>query len=298
MNRKLLWGMLVVLLVTNIATLIVLNQNKNVRLNSSTAINKSEPAAVIGDNEIPYDEWIASLREDYGKAQLKKMINHEVVQQLAKKHDIDISEKVIAREMSLLTTTQGVMTDKTLSRKEKKWRKDILYRYQLEALLTSDVQIPEEKVRTYYNKYRNQYDFKSSMQLSHIVVNDLKTAEKIRDKLKDGAQFDLLAEKYSIDKDTKHDGGYLGFFVDASPSIPASYLTVAVDMKERTYSEPIRRADGVAIIFLHRKLPSIAFTYQEIKPYVERELAMDELDQSPSAASLWNELKVEWVYDN
>ncbi|RYG72676.1 protein secretion protein [Lentibacillus lipolyticus] len=298
MNRKLLWGIVAVLLVTNITTLLIWSQQKQIRINSGTAIDQSEPAAIIGEKEISYDEWIASLREEHGKQQLQTMIDKEVVRQLAEERDIHVSEKVIAREIALLTTTQGVMTEETTQQKEKQWRKDIQFRYRLEALLTDNVHIPENRVRTYYRKYQNQYDFQASIQLSHIVTPDMKTAEQVQKKLENGAEFRELARNYSIDEDTKQDGGYLGFFVNSSQFVPDVYVTAAAGMEERTYSEPIRRSDGVAIVFLHRKLPAIHFTYEEMKPYVKRELAMDELEQSLSATSLWREMEVEWVYEN
>ncbi len=164
---------------------------------------------------------MTSLRENQGKAQLETMIDYEVVRQLAKELGVSVSEKVIAREIALLTTTQGVMTEKITKKNEKKWREDILYRYRLEALLTADVHIPEDRVKTYYDKYQNQYDFKASTQLSHIVVPDRKTAEKVRKKLAGGSEFGKLARKYSMDEDTKQDGGYLGFSsIQAGPSLP------------------------------------------------------------------------------
>lgn len=299
MNRKLLWGIIVVLLITNIVTLIFWNQNETISLDhEDRKINQNEPVASAGDAVIAYEEWMASLRKDYGKEQLKTMINHQVVNQLARTNNITIDNKIIAREMALLTTMQGVMTEEETKRKEAEWREEILYRYQLEALLSADVNIPAEEVRSYYEDYQDQYDFQASTQLSHIVVPDMETAEKVKTELDNGASFNLLAQEYSIDKETKNEGGYLGFLVNTSQFWPAGYLDKVENMEERTYSEPFQSDEGAAIIYLHRKLPSITFDYEEIKPYVEQELAMDKLDQSLAAEALWDELDVQWIYEN
>ena len=68
-------------------------------------------------------------------------------------------------------------------------------------------------------------------------------------------------------------------------------------MEERTYSNPFKSQDGITILYLHRSLPSITFTYDEIKPYIKSELALDKLDQSLTADTLWDELDIEWVYE-
>ncbi|QKY70912.1 peptidyl-prolyl cis-trans isomerase [Lentibacillus sp. CBA3610] len=298
MNKKLLWGMIVVLLITNITTLIFWGQTGIGSIDGGNmGIDQTEPVASVGDQTISYDEWITALRENNGENQLKHLINQQVVQQLADANNVTIDEKIIAREIALLTTMQGVMTEEETNRKEAEWREDIIHRYQLEALLTADANIPDEDIRSYYEDYRDQYDVQASTQISHIVVDGFETAEKVHTELENGASFSLLAQEYSIDDETKDEGGYFGFLVNTSQFWPAGYLDKVEEMEERTYSEPFQSNENVVIIYLHRKLPPITFDYEEMKPYVERELAMDELDQSLSAESLWDELDVEWMYE-
>ncbi|GAA0609201.1 hypothetical protein GCM10009001_28360 [Virgibacillus siamensis] len=299
MKRNYLFGIIVVLLITNIATLIFWNRNdENVVLDSSNKkIDSREPVATIGEENIAYETWINALRANQGQEQLQRMIDREVVQQLAEEQNIEISEKVIAREIALLTTMQGVMTQEETAKKEAKWREDILYRYRLGALLTADITIPEKKIRNYYKDYHEQYNFKASIQLSHMVVSDMKTAEKVTKELENGATFSLLAKEYSIDEETREDGGYLGFFVDYSKFLPDGYAKRASKMNERSFSEPFKSGKNVAIIYLHRKLPDIKFSYKEIKPYIKRELALTKTNKNLDAKPLWNKLDVEWVYE-
>ncbi|WP_010531197.1 peptidylprolyl isomerase [Lentibacillus jeotgali] len=297
MNRKLLWGIITVLLVTNIATLMLWNQDETIPIDHhNNQINQREPVASAGDETISFDEWMLTLREEHGKEQLKIMMNRQVVQQLAEEHNVTVDDKVITREIAQLTTMQGVMTEEETNNKEERWRHDIKHRYQLEALLTADRDIPDQKVKTYYEDYKEQYNFKASTQVSHIVIPDMNTADRVISELENGASFDLLAQEYSIDEETKNNGGYLGFLVNTSQFWPDGYLDKVKNMEERTFSEPFETQNGVAIIYLHRKLPSITFDYDEIKPYVERELALNQMDQSLSAESLWDELKTDWIY--
>lgn len=297
MKRKLLFGIIVVLLITNVATLLLWNKDEKIVLHKDeTEISRNEPVATIGDKGVSYDKWMQTLREKHGKKQLANIIDREVVSQLAAEENIEISDKVIAREIALLTTMKGVMTKKETVAKEKEWRKDIKHRYQLGALLAAGSTIPEKKIRAFYEEYHEQYNFQASIQLSHIVVSDMKTAKKVKEELDHGASFGLLAQEYSTDKDTKNNGGYLGFFVKSSQFIPTNYADTATKMEERSYSDPIKSGNNVAIIYLHRKLPSITFTYEEIKPYIKRELALNKKSQPLEARPLWDKLGVEWVY--
>ncbi|UJL46509.1 peptidylprolyl isomerase [Virgibacillus sp. NKC19-16] len=298
MSRKLLLALIVVLLITNIATLLFWDNEQSIVRNNDEEIeiNNDGSVASIDGEAISYEEWMDSLRNSYGENQLEAMIDQAVVNQLAEAKKIDVHEKVIEREVALLTSMQGVTGEQEFEEKEEEWREDIRYRYQLQQLLTEDTSIPEEEVESYYNQYGNEYDFASSMQLSHIVVQNFETAEKVIGELEEGASFDLLAQEYSIDEESASDGGYLGFIRTNSQFFPNGYEEVAADMEEYSYSEPFEADTGVAIIYLHRKLQSIDFTYDEIKPYVESELALNEMDQSLQADPLWEELDIEWIY--
>ncbi|MBY7141648.1 peptidylprolyl isomerase [Virgibacillus sp. NKC19-3] len=290
MSRKLLLAVIVVLLITNIATLLVWNNQESIVRNNDEAV------ASIDGEAITYGEWMRSLRNSYGESQLKTMIDQTIVNQLADQKNIDVEEKIMEREVALLTSMQGVMSEEEFEEKEEDWREDIRYRYQLEQLLTEDISIPEDEIESYYDQYDNGYDFAASMQLSHIVVQNLDTAEKVVKELEEGAAFHLLAQEYSIDEESANDGGYLGFIPTNSQFFPEGYEEVAADMEEYSYSDPFEVDSGVAIIYLHRKLPSIEFTYEEIKPYIENELALHEMEQSLEADPLWEMLDIEWIY--
>ncbi|MBP1970390.1 foldase protein PrsA [Virgibacillus natechei] len=297
MSRKLLLGIIVVLVITNIASLLFWNNdNANVASDEEVDIDTEEAVASIGGEEVSYQDWMGALRSTYGENQLKTMIDYAVVNQLANEKNIEVDDKVVEREVALLTSMQGIMTAEEFEAEEEAWREDIRYRYQLEKLLTEDATIPEEEIQRYYDEYGNQYDFTSTMQLSHILVRDLDTAEQVTEELEEGASFDLLAQEYSIDEETKDEGGYLGFINTNSQFFPNGYEEVAADIEEHSYSEPFRADRGIAIIYVHRKLPAIEFTYEEMKPYVESELALQELNQSLTATPLWEELEIDWIY--
>ncbi|CDQ37752.1 MULTISPECIES: peptidyl-prolyl cis-trans isomerase [Virgibacillus] len=298
MSKKLLLAIIVVLLITNIATLLVWNNEERVELGNgdSKSLSQKEDVASVDGENITFQEWNQSLRNNYGKKQLQTLIDQKIVEQMADEKGIQISDKVINREISRLVAKQGVLSKSEYTALEEQWIEDIRYRYQLQLLLAEGASIPEEEITTYYNTYGDQYNFSASMQTSHILVDNMETANKIYEELEAGASFKLLAQEYSNDETTKKDGGYLGFIYTSSQFFPNGYADIAVDMKEHTYSKPFVADNGIAILYLHRKLPSIEFTYEEMKPYIKSELALQEKNQPLEAAALWSNKEIDWIY--
>ncbi|RLL41665.1 protein secretion protein [Oceanobacillus piezotolerans] len=298
MSKKLLLAVIIVLLITNIASVLIFSRGEMVTLDEDNQkLSARDTVATVDGETITSEAWINSLTNTYGKDQLKTMIDREVVEKLAEENKIEVDEKVISREISLLATMQGITSKEEYALLKDGWRRDIIYRYQLEQLLTMDTQIPEEEIKNFYDLHGNQYNFTAAMQLSHILVPDMQTAEKVIGELKQGASFPLLAEEYTMDEESENNGGYIGFLHTNSQFFPNGYEEVAHDMEEGTYSEPFRADTGIAIIYLHRKLPSITFTYDELKPYIKSELAMQKTDESLSASRLWGELEIDWIFE-
>src|SRR5690625_3250124 len=116
MSKRFLLSIVLVLIVTNVATLLFWNQNDPdadtvIEDKDGKQISTSQPVATIGDVEILYEDWKNALQADHGEVHLKKLIDQTVVTQLAEQKDIQISEKVIDYGVALLTTMQSVMTE-------------------------------------------------------------------------------------------------------------------------------------------------------------------------------------------
>ncbi|MBM7573175.1 peptidylprolyl isomerase [Aquibacillus albus] len=300
MTRKFLFGVIISLLITNLTTIGVwmVERNQDLSENFSVQVNKNEAVATINNKEIFYDDWIGALEGNFGEQVLKDLINKEVVFQLAKEQGIDINQKLIDRELSLLFTMAGVLTHDEIEPQIEKWEQRLLYRLYMEELLTQDISVDEGAIRKYYENHGGQYEFDESIQLSHIIVNDRETAIQITDELNAGASFAALAREYSIDENTKSDGGYLGFYTETTEFLPSDYFSKAIELEEHTYSEPFVTSNGIAILYLHRRLPSISFSYEELKPHMKRELALEEIETVISADLLWDKVDVDWIYGN
>lgn len=82
--------------------------------------------------------------------------------------------------------------------------------------------------------------------LAHIVVADQATAQQVVDKLKAGEDFAALAAQYSMDDQTKNNGGDLGWFTQEllAPEVGQ----VAFSLEPGQFSDPITTQHGFATI--------------------------------------------------
>ncbi|MDX7255023.1 hypothetical protein, partial [Klebsiella pneumoniae] len=78
-----------------------LTKNDAVPALGTGAKQGSEEIAVIGKEEITREEWMAELEERFGKETLEEMVNFKVVEELAEKHDIEISKEELDRELTM-----------------------------------------------------------------------------------------------------------------------------------------------------------------------------------------------------
>jgi parvulin-like peptidyl-prolyl isomerase len=82
----------------------------------------------------------------------------------------------------------------------------------LEETLKGDLRIPEDSVRSYYERNRDRFMTPAEIRISGILLEDSSRADSIRRMLEQGEPFERLAGRYSIQKATAARGGDMGFF--------------------------------------------------------------------------------------
>ena len=91
-------------------------------------------------------------------------------------------------------------------------------RDQLRARLLSDkiykavigkVKVSDTEIKAYYDSHKAQYMQPESREVRHILVKKQALADEIYAKLKNGADFEALAKRYTEDTPSKPDGGKL-----------------------------------------------------------------------------------------
>ncbi|MBT2575085.1 peptidyl-prolyl cis-trans isomerase [Bacillus sp. ISL-51] len=269
------------------------------KLTKSQAAGSSEESiASIDDKNITRQEWMKKMEDQYGKSTLEDMINAEVVEELAKKNKLTVSNSELEREFLLIkAVNNSFYEDDHVT--EKEWKDQIRYNILLEELLTRDIDISDKEMQSFYNKNKELYQFDDSYRIRHIVVKSEKEAERVLADLKGGSSFEAVAAERSTDRYTSQYGGDLGFITENQDNIPPAYITEAKNLKENEWSsEPIKVSAGYAVIQLKEKLKARTFSYDEVKSQIRRQIAMDQLGDKATVKTLWKEAGVSWFYED
>lgn len=238
---------------------------------------------------------MAELESRYGKDTLKDLVNMKVVEELAEKYAITVSEDVMERELAVYKSMYNSL-DEEQPGNEENWEQQIRYSILLEELLTRDVLVTEKEMETFYENNKDLYSIKEAYHLSHIVVKTEKEANMLLDELAGGSSFEALALEKSLDEFTANQGGDIGFVSKDNEYVPGAYLEAVLKLGEGDWSEPIQVDEGYAIILLHKKLEGETYSYKEVKGQIRRQIALEQMEGPVSAEPLWDEIGVSWFY--
>lgn len=252
----------------------------------------NEVVATVGKDEITRQDWLKVMEERYGKDVLKEMIDQKVIESLAKKYDIKVSDAAIERELLLVKTMYG--SDN--SSNEEEWKKQIESSLLLEEILTRDVEIPEDELKAYYDENISLYKVPTSYHVSQIVVKTIDEAEQTLDELKQGSNFATLAMERSIDEFSATQGGDIGFIREEDTNISSDYLKALEKLKPGEWSKPIHVDNGYVIALLHEKIEGKNYRFKEVKDEIKRTIALEQMEGTSFAEDFWDELNVDWFY--
>ncbi len=206
---------------------------------------------------------------------IDRLIEDKVILDAARSRKYDIQEDQIVLEVNkqidLAKKRFGDERDffkelkkegKTLADLKKDYRKEITDELLRQKIVrdevTSKIDASDDKVKEYYRQkfYR--------VRARHILVKTKAEATKLYYQLKDGADFEELAKKHSIDPSAGN-GGDLGYFA-RGVMIP-SFEEAAFSLAKGEFSEPVQTPFGYHLI----KVEDIEKP-QEIKPLSREEL--------------------------
>lgn len=288
LGKKQLWMVIAGLVALNCFTIIFFLSKPE------WASSNGETVATVGNDSISRQEWLNELEARYGKDTLKDLVDQKVVEQMAKKYHIKVSEQDVNRELKMMKTRYGTYGQQNGN--EEKWKQQIKDNILLEELLTRDVVIKEEELKSYYEQNKSLFDIPDSYHISQIVTKSKKDAEQTLRELEQGSNFQALAMERSIDEFTANQGGDLGFVSEEDERIPASVFNKLKELKPGKWSKPIKTDKGYTIVFLHEKVPGKKYSYKEVKGQIRRQIALEQMDVPVSAQTFWKEAKVDWFY--
>jgi foldase protein PrsA len=162
---------------------------------------------------------------------------------------------------------------------------DRMLETRLRAEITSKAAPTEEEVRAYYDENIELYE---ETRASHILVEDEDLAQRISDKLQAAPAkrptrlFTSLARRYSTDRQTKAEGGDLGYFTTGQ--YPVQFEDAASELEPGDISDPVQTSLGYHVIYV---------TDRRTQPYEEVREGIASLIGSPKEDAAWRD----WIID-
>lgn len=252
--------------------------------------------ASVGKEDISRQQWIAEMERYYGKETLQRMVNVKVMEEAAKKFEIEVSNKEIELELSLMIASSEM--DTALQQLgEDELKEQIKSQLILEKVLSKDIVIEEKQLKTYYEENESLYNIPTTYRTRLIVVDTKDDAESVLKELKDGSDFAVLARERSLDQVSASLGGDIGYItLNQQNSDPAIQNTLP-KMDKGEISDPILLKDGrYGILQIDDIIKGKSFPYEEVKGHIKRVLAMEQLPSSVTPEMFWQEFDATWFY--
>jgi parvulin-like peptidyl-prolyl isomerase len=223
---------------------------------SGSEITGSELAATIS-MEIPkYDQTLIKTkanRNELAKQVLDRLIDERVLLSEASRLGVAISDdemNAIEKEMTGFDKIDDNML-KERGIDPKFWRESQRKRAVIDKLIKQEifdkVPVADADIENYYKKHKAEFVQPAQYRARQIVVDTREQAESILKQLKDKADFEELAKKYSLSPDGKR-GGDLGYF-DAK-SYPPIFSEICEKLKPGEISDVVVTDYGYQIFML------------------------------------------------
>ena len=160
----------------------------------------------------------------------------------------------------------------------------ILYRKYFQREISANVNITDKQIKEYYDANPDEFKTVEKVKASHILIKVYSAsgpdgpakakarAEKLKEKLDNGADFAALARKNSDDSATRNKGGSLGYLVGERMKISTEFMDAAFSLKAGEISEVVESPLGFHIIKADAKVPEQVRPFDKVKTYMKTKL--------------------------
>lgn len=253
-----------------------------------------EEVASVDGKAITRERWLAAMEKEVGRETLLSLVNEQVMEAAAEKFKITVTDKEVDLELAIIHSVDNrAFTELDKVKERQKVRSALI----LEKVLTKDVVIDDEAIESNYKDNASMYDVQTAYRTSIIVLPTKEEADQTLKELGEGSSFEVLAKESSVDSASSNLGGDIGYINSKTENIDRAIVEAASALKEQKMSTVIALENGLyAIIKVNDIMDGRAFTYDEVKGFIKRSLALEQLPKSVNPEAFWKEFKAEWFY--
>lgn len=257
----------------------------------------SEEVASVEGQGITREDWMVAMEEQYGKDTLLELVNAKVMESAARKYAIKVTDKEIDLELALIRSAQDSTVTQNHSLNKEMLGPKMRAQLILEKVLTKDVVIEDVEIQKFYDENKSLYNIPTTYQASLIVLQSESEAQEVVNELENGSSFDVLARERSVDIASASLGGNIGFISEGQENVDSSVVTAVSKLEIEQWSSPVLLTDErYAVVYLQDIAQGKAFSYEDMKGHIKRELALEQLPQSVSPEAFWKEFDTQWFY--
>ena len=162
----------------------------------------------------------------------------------------------------------GIENDPQVAQELKTSRDQILRTAYLDSV--ADAAITEEALRANYDAQIAKLPDVTEVRARHILVADEGVAMDLIDQINNGASFDELAAKNSLDKGNSDKGGDLGYFT--KDQMVPEFANVVFDMEEdELSSSPVKTGFGYHVIKVEDKRVKDKPSFEQVREGLKNE---------------------------
>lgn len=233
--------------------------------NGGEADTDSRVIAEVEGVTITESQLLAELQEKYGEVAIASLIEQTIFEVRAQ--DLNITETEITEELNDIKDTYSLSDDDVYAQflaaesigTDADFRNLIKQNLVIQKIATEGTVVTEVEIQ-------QEYDAGKGLEASHILVEDMETAQEVIDKLNEGEDFSVLAKEYSTDTGSGAKGGSLDHF-ERGQMVP-EFEQAAFSLEVDKISEPVQSQFGYHIIKVTERIP-FEEAFEEVKDELE-----------------------------
>jgi foldase protein PrsA len=278
-----------------LAAIIIFSMTLSSAVTFAAAKVMIDPVVVkVNDEAITETEFLYFLMGKYGDEVVDQLIEHILLAQQASQFGLTLdkqdgwdvlNDRYTGDKMTALRNAFDLEIIATALAREL-LALDVLNAQTEKLIVDKNITVSDEDILAYYLDVADGLVMPAQARVAWIVTTDKASADKAKARLDGGEDFGTVAKDLSEDDSTKDLGGEVdGVIVQGATALPAAIMSAIFSQEDGTYSDVITVESNHLIVKTIEKLESSELTFEEVKPYIEKSLLAQKVDE-PLAAWL------------